>query len=1096
VTGQQCYEFGAYRVDPAQCRLLRGETHVSLPPKAFDLLLILVRNPNRMLSKRELIEALWPDTFVDDANLTQHVFTLRRALGSQLGGDAYIETVPRRGYIFHAAAREATESAARAESTQQRPVIVDGERKQATVLNCAVINAGVLAERLGPARLETVMTELTGMIAQATLRYEGMLRRTRPDAFEVVFGATLVHEDDPWRAVLTAFATHRGAAALSPAEASDEETPVMSIGIATGPVVITRRVDDRGVEYAAVGETMRIAGLLQQLAEPGTILINDASRRAVEGYVALGPPLEIGGAAAFLVIGAPPARVTRTPRLMRPLEPFIGRVHELGLLANLATQMRSGRGQVAGVVGEPGIGKSRLLLEFIKAAPDLTALEARCVSYGSLVPYLPLADLLRAYCGVKETDSAEEVARAVRTVAAAAALPTDADTWLLRLLGVGETVNDTVSPEAIKARTFDVLKALFLHAATLRPLVIVVEDIHWIDRTSEEFLGMLVERIVAARVLIIVTFRPRYQMPWRDRSYVTQITLTPLATAEGKALIGAVARKVSIPPHVSAAIVAKADGNPFFLEELTRAVLEHGPEHGVPDTVHGVIMARIDRLPDAAKQLLQTAAVLGREVPLGVLSRVSSGIRDIATALEELCRLEFFYQQAGGDEPVFVFRHALTQDVAYDSLLARRRRDLHLQAARALEELHAGRLDEMTAMLAYHYARTDMVDAAVTWLIRAADRAARVYANAEAILHLDLARRRLDSLPESPDRYRREVEVGLKHAHSLYFLGRWQESVEILRPHHVYLVRLNDSGLTATYSFWLAHMYTRLGDQRQAAEHANRAIAAGTRAGDWATVGKAHGVLALDAHWSGKTHDGVVHGEEAVRLLTAHADQRWWLGMAHFYLAMNHVVTGDFHSALTEAGHAHAIGEQIDDPRLQTYAGFMEAWVEASRGNCDAAMTVCQHSLEQAPDRVSHAFASTILGYALLEAGHHDTARMRLEPLVGEFESFGFPQWQGWAAVLTAETYRLDGAVDIAASFVERGLTVALQTQYWYAVGFGERIAARIAHDRGRLAESSTAFGQALRTFARIGARFEESRTRQEAKTPPRAPVTCPTRPT
>jgi ATP/maltotriose-dependent transcriptional regulator MalT len=192
-------------------------------------------------------------------------------------------------------------------------------------------------------------------------------------------------------------------------------------------------------------------------------------------------------------------------------------------------------------------------------------------------------------------------------------------------------------------------------------------------------------------------------------------------------------------------------------------------------------------------------------------------------------------------------------------------------------------------------------------------------------------------------------------------------------------------------------------------------------------------------------------------------------------------VTGDFHAALTEAAHAHRIGEQIDDPRLQTYAGFMEAWVETSRGNCDKAVAVGQRSLAQAPDRVSHAFASTILGYALVQGGRHDAARGQLEPLVGVFESFGFPQWQGWAAVLTAEAYRLAGACDMAASVVERGLSVARHTQYWYAVGFGERIAARIARDRDRLAESSTAFGQALQTFARIGAGFEESQTRKEA---------------
>jgi hypothetical protein len=457
--------------------------------------------------------------------------------------------------------------------------------------------------------------------------------------------------------------------------------------------------------------------LLQQLAEPGTTLISHATRQAVEGHVALErTTIDVGGEAASRVGRAATARLTWPPRLMQRLEPFVGRVHEFGLLANLATQARAGRGQLAGVVGEPGIGKSRLLLEFTNAMPDFTILEARCVSYGSLVPYSPLADLVRAYCGVKDGDSADDAIRAVRTATTAAAVPADADRWLLRLFGAGDTTDDSVSPEAIKARTFDVLRALLFHASTLRPLVIVIEDIHWIDRTSEEFLALIVERVVAARMLIVVTFRPGYHPPWRDRSYVTQLTLTALTVADSEALIGAIARETRIPPQVSAEILAKAEGNPFFLEELTRAVLEHGPDDRVPDTVHGVIMARIDRLPDTAKQLLQTAAVLGREVRLRLLTRVWRGTQRIAPELEELCRLEFLFEKSGGDEQVFVFRHALTQDVAYDSLLARQRRDLHLAAARALEELYGSRIDEMTATLAYHYARTDLTDEAVTWL--------------------------------------------------------------------------------------------------------------------------------------------------------------------------------------------------------------------------------------------------------------------------------------------------------------------------------------------------------------------------------------------
>jgi tetratricopeptide (TPR) repeat protein len=449
--------------------------------------------------------------------------------------------------------------------------------------------------------------------------------------------------------------------------------------------------------------------------------------------------------------------------------------------------------------------------------------------------------------------------------------------------------------------------------------------------------------------------------------------------------------------------------------------------------------------------------------------------------LDALCRLEFLYERVGGDERVFAFTHALTQDVAYDSLLGHRRRDLHLGAARALEELYATGIDDLTATLAYHYVRTDLIDEAVTWLIRAADRAARVYANAEAILHLDLARRRIERLPDGPGRDRRELDVAWRQAHSLYFLGRWKESVEILLPHGARLVRLNDLGLTATYSFWLAHMYTRLGDQRQAAEQAHRAIDAGTRAGEAATVGRAHGVLALEGHWSGNTADGIAHGEEAVRILRSHPDQRWWLGMTHFYLALNHVLAGGFEAALAAARRADEVGQEIGDPRLRSYVAWITGWIEISQGRSDVAIAAGRASLEQAPDRVSRAYASLFLAFVLLEHGDHKEALERLQPTVVELEEFAFPQWHGLASVLIGEGLRLDGRLAEARRATQQGIEIATRVRYWYAVAFGERIAARIARDGGDADVAVAAFDRARGLFEEIGAQFEEARTRKEA---------------
>jgi tetratricopeptide (TPR) repeat protein len=332
---------------------------------------------------------------------------------------------------------------------------------------------------------------------------------------------------------------------------------------------------------------------------------------------------------------------------------------------------------------------------------------------------------------------------------------------------------------------------------------------------------------------------------------------------------------------------------------------------------------RVERPPRFARTLVpfvgrrHELGLLGREVPFRLLGRVWHGAAAVASEVAELSRLEFVYERLGGDEPALVFKHALTQDLAYDSLLDHRRRDLHLEAARALEELYPDRVDEMTATLAYHYARADLIEEAVTWLMRAADRAARVYANAEAILHLDLARRRVDRLPEGPERDRRALEIALQQAHSLYFLGRWKESIDMLLSHESRAARLNNPGLTAMLFFWLGHMYTRVGDQPRGAECAHRAIDAATRAGDEATLGKAHGVLSQVGFWSGNTKDGIAHGKMSVRLLGTRPDQHWWLGMTHFYLAINYLEASQFEKALAAAARADSVGREIGEPRLR-----------------------------------------------------------------------------------------------------------------------------------------------------------------------------------
>ena len=1044
---REVYQFGPYQLDASLNRLCCGHETITIPPKTFDLLLLLVRNHHRVIPKTEVMETLWPNTFVDEGNLTQHVYTLRKALGDRPDGRPYIETVPRRGYRLAADVRSAN-TVVPVETTAPAR---DGERKRATVLQFAIANVGTLAEHLDAHEMQQFIDQARAAAGEEIDRYDGVVTQALPDGFVAVFGAREVHEDDPRRAVLAALGITRRVTLIVPPIESDASGVASCIGLATGALVINQ--GNAPSQYTAVGDAVRTAALLQQFGGPGVILVDESTERAVQKQFVTEPAGRVGHTAAFRVSDIR-SHAQQTADGGRALSGFVGREHERFMLDGIFAQALAGHGQAVTVVGEPGVGKSRLVAETSRAiaarGEPVTILEGRCVSYGSLVPYLPISDIVRAQCGVTDRDAPDAVRHAVDLAIRDHGLPPETRTWLLRLIGLDADVAsaDALSPEAIKRRTFDAVRALLLKAAVRRPLVVIVEDVHWIDRTSEEFLSTLVSQLMAARLLLMATSRPGYRPPWMDRSYVTQVTIGPLNAGDSARLLETVSAGQRIDAEVSSAILKRGEGNPFFLEELALAVLAQADAAtAIPETVQGVIMARLDRLPENAKRLLQTASVLGREAPLRVLSRVWEDAAPFDGEIAELCRQEFLYERPGADETVYVFKHALTQDVAYDSLLARRRRQLHVLAARAIETLHADRLDDVAATLAYHYARTDLIDEAATWLVRAASQAARVYANAEAILHLDLAARRLQRLPEGPPRDRRIVDVALAHAHSLYFLGRFRESVDVLSPHAARVARLNDPALSAAYAFWLAHMYSRLGDQRRATESAFRAIEQATLAGDQATLGKAHGLLALEGHWSGRTADGISHGQQAIRLLAPLADQRWWLGMAHFYVAMNHMLTREFDAALSAAARADAVGREIGDPRLQTYAGFSTGWIEIERGASEAAIDITRRSFELAPDRVSRAYASMVLGFALLESGRHVEAAPRLHAAVKEMESFAFPQWHGLTAILIGEASRRKGSLDEAAQWVARGREIAAHANYRYAMELGAKVTERIDRD-------------------------------------------------
>jgi class 3 adenylate cyclase/tetratricopeptide (TPR) repeat protein len=629
---------------------------------------------------------------------------------------------------------------------------LEGERKSVTVLFCDLVGSTGLAERLGAERMHVLVNAFFEAALAEVHRYEGTVNQFLGDGFMALFGAPLAHEDHARRAALAALGVAR-ALRDQPAVVEGAAVPLtVRMGLHTGFVVVGAIGDNLRMDYTAIGDTTNLAARLQQLAEPGAILASEATWRLVEGYVRgerVGPVQVKGRSEPVVVVrllGAGPRRSPLEGLDSRGLSHFVGRDRELETLLALFPAVEEGRGQAVGIVGEPGVGKSRLLLEFRHrlASRRVTYLQGRCLSYGAAIPYVPVVDTVRANCGMAEADPPEAIAEKARFGLQELGLDSgESMPYLLRLLG-GKNPDgplDALGPEVIKARTFEVLRQMCLRGSRRRPLVLELEDLHWVDRTSEEYFAYLAESVPGASILLVATYRPGYRPPWSDRSFATQISLGRLAADESLAIVQSVLPAADVGGPLARLILDKAEGNPLFLEELARAVGDQGLVAGlaVPDTVHGVLSARIDRLEEEDKRILQTASVLGREFTPTLLAAIWDGRDPLEPHLRQLTRLEFLVERPATDEVVYAFKHALTQDVAEATLLPSRRRELHRRAGEALERLHPERLVELAPRLAHHYGEAEAWEAAAKHAQRAAEAARAVFASREALVRYDQA---------------------------------------------------------------------------------------------------------------------------------------------------------------------------------------------------------------------------------------------------------------------------------------------------------------------------------------------------------------------
>jgi class 3 adenylate cyclase/tetratricopeptide (TPR) repeat protein len=737
---------------------------------------------------------------------------------------------------------------------------LEGERKQVTMLFADLKGSMELLADRDPEEARQLLDPVLERLIAAVHRYEGTVNQVMGDGIMALFGAPLAHEDHAVRACYAALhmqeAIGRYAEELWRQQGLDVQ---IRVGLNAGEVVVRAIGSDLHMDYTAVGQTTHLAARLEQLARPGTSLLTADMLRLVEGYVEVAPlgPVPVKGLQepieVYELLRAGPVRSRLQVAAARGLTRFVGRDPELDQLRQAWERAGAGQGQVVAVIGEPGVGKSRLFYEFTHShrTHGWLLLASSSVSYGKATPYLPVIDLLKAYFGIEVHDDArkrrEKVTGKLLTLERALESTLPAFLALLEV-PVDDPQWQALDPPQRRQRTLDALKRLLLRESQVQPLCVVFEDLHWIDAETQAVLDSLLDSLPTARILLLVNYRPEYQHGWGAKTYYTQLRLDPLPPASADALLAALLGYDSGLESLKRLLIARTQGNPFFLEESVRTLVETGvlvgersayglaqalPTIQVPATVQAVLAARIDRLSPEDKRLLQTAAVIGTEVPLPLLQAIAEVPEEaLYRSLTHLQAAEFLYETRLFPEHEYTFKHALTHEVAYGSLLHERRRVLHARIVEALERLSPERLSEQVERLAHHACRGEVWDKAITYCQQAGIRAHDRAAFAEAVVSFERALEALAHLPEHSDTSGLAIELRLALGGALTTVGEYGRQLALLGEAEALALALDDRARLGRVLAQMAQVFRQKGDSDSAIAAGQRALALAAALGE------------------------------------------------------------------------------------------------------------------------------------------------------------------------------------------------------------------------------------------------------------------------
>jgi len=949
---------------------------------------------------------------------------------------------------------------------------IEGERKLVTVLFADVANYTTISEKLDPEEVHQMMDACFKILMDEIHNCEGTINQFTGDGVMALFGAPLADEDHAQKAGHAALAIQKAMGENEKRIQKDLGLEFkMRIGLNSGPVIVGSIGDDLRMDYTAVGDTTNLASRMQTMARPGSILVSGHTYKLTRNF------FEFKSHRMMPVKGK--EKPQETYELIKPgevetrieasvvkgLTKFVGREKQMEILNESFEEARHGSGNVVGIVGEAGVGKSRILLELKNKLVQEKALflEGRCLHYGNVMAYVPVLDILQSYFDIQERDREYVIKKKIEIKLAQLGGRRPVNPSALHdilSLNVDDEKYIQLEYQQKRERIFQTIADILLMESQKRPTVIAVEDLQWIDETSNEFWNFLIGRLPRTHILLLLLHRPEYTHNWASKSYFTQISLNQLSSNSSAELVQAILDSGQIALELRDLILDKAGGNPLFVEEITHSLLENGSIHKkndqymlkksaseieVPNTIHGIIAARMDRLEDTLKKIMQSASVIGREFAYQILETITGMHDELKPYLFNLQGMEFIYEKQLFPELEFIFKHALTQEVAYNSLLLQKRRKIHEQIGKAIEEIYAEKLEEYYQLLAHHYVRSPNTKKAVKYLALTNKKAIKAYALEAAKNYFDKAMELLDTLPANKENNEQRIALLVDQTIVFHLLFKLPDYYDLLTRYEPLVDSLDNPKLRGNFHCRLGFCEFSFGQFDKAIQTLTKAARLSEATGNIKDAGHAYAFLVWSHLYRGNYDRVLDVKEDVIRTMGQEFTLRWYV-WAFAGAAVAYGCLGRFDEAIDIGQKALMVARDFSDNSLISFAAWALTCPYTLKGDLERAIEYGELAVKKAPTLGDKIWSMASLAWALGRSGKPIKSIESLASIVPVLQKGRHIPPAIQSTLCLNEGYQLAGQYETAKQALEESLEMLLEPcGARYHIAWAHRLLGEIA---------------------------------------------------